>query len=318
MDDLKCIYNNFINNVIPKIKTSNYYTNLNHSNDINSINNIYKIGCYNNTFPIQREIYSNSENRITYIFPNKYYLKIKEYIKKCKITLFQFLQSIIFILIHKYTNHNNLLIDTIMDTGVSKTIGLYNNTVMIPCNDFNKNDTIQVFFDKNKCTSRILLDNRKILLEKLCSELNFGELPIIRLHFEFKYKNTSFDFDKCSIYSDFVENTADTIRQLIIFNFAELGDVLESYISYKKDCFSENAIKEIRSNMFIIIDKIIHNSEISLKELLDSMEIKTEFNHIYRPKVDYRLLAYKNAGKYPNINYQNFKEKLDTLFSNRD
>ena len=97
-----------------------------------------------------------------------------------------------------------------------------------------------------------------------------------------------------------------------------MGDVLESYISYKKDCFSENAIKEIRSNMFIIIDKIIHNSEISLKELLDSMEIKTEFNHIYKPKVDYRLLAYKTAGKYPNINYQNFKEKLDTLFSNRD
>ena len=37
-----------------------------------------------------------------------------------------------------------------------------------------------------------------------------------------------------------------------------------------------------------------------------------------KPKVDYRLLAYKNAGKYPNINYQNFKEKLDTLFKNKD
>lgn len=316
--ELHIIYTSLLNNNVPKIESKNYYSLIN-STQIANFNTFYKIGGYINTFPIEKKNYTNTEARISYIFPDKYFLKIKNYININKLTLFQFFQSIIFIILYKYTKNDNLIIDTIMDTGISKIIGLFNNTVIIPCNNFNEKETVTTFLKKNKQVSKYLLDNRKILLEKICSALKINELPIIRLHFEFKYKEKfEFDFGKWQGHANLIENNANTIRQLIIFNYANYNNHLESYISYKKDCFSENAVKEMRSNMFIIIDKIIHNSDISLKELLDSMEIKTEFNHLYKPKVDYRLLAYKTAGKYPDINYQNFKEKLDTLFSNKD
>ena len=108
---------------------------------------------------------------------------------------------------------------------------------------------------------------------------------------------------------------SNTIRQLLIFNVGEIDNKLDCYISYKKDCYDIEAIQEMVINLKYILQTLIDKPEMDIKELLSSINILSTFDFTYKNVADYRLMAYKTAGKYPDINYNTFKEKMDTMLN---
>ena len=109
-----------------------------------------------------------------------------------------------------------------------------------------------------------------------------------------------------------MENTSNVIRQLFCFNFGVHKNHIESYISYRKNLFNKNSIIEMKNNLLQVLNIILDNNNIKLNELINNIKIKTKFNYKIKNKIDYRFLAYKYSGNYPNINFNEFK-KLITI-----
>jgi len=193
-------------------------------------------------------------------------------------------------------------------------IGLLNNTILLPC-QIDENIQLDNYLKNNKNINTNILANGDLPLEKLVNNLNINSLPNIRIHFEFSSKNSEIKWDlgECNIESDFFENSSNSIRQLLMFNFGLTKDSLDCFISYKKNCFNKNNILELKNNLETILNIYLEDNNPSIYEILNKLEIKTEYNDIYKTKLDKRLLAYKMGGSYPNVNYYDFKEKLDQL-----
>lgn len=318
-DKLINIYQNFLKKIIPKVPVYPYYDIINN----NKYNENYQFWkqklrkkCHID-FPIQYNRFSKKENRIKYIIDGLFRNKIVNYFKKHNVTIFQLFQSAVFVLLYKYSNQNYLNIDTIMDCiDNNKSIGLFNNTVIIPFNFEDKlNLSCTKYLQEIRNLNRNILANRCVPLEKICDNLDLKSLPNIRLHFEYKPKITHVDLGESQLYSNFFENSSNSIRQLLIFNVGEIDNKLDCYISYKKDCYDVDAIQEMIINLKYILQTLIEKPNLIIKDLLSSINISSKFDFTYQNVADYRLMAYKTAGKYPDINYNTFKEKMDTMLN---
>ena len=322
--ELEYIYNSFNNDSLPQFSYKQLYYkyiyNLNNTTQSNSItywkNKLIKKNCMVK-FPISinnsEDKYSTQEDRIKFILNSDKFTKINNFCKNNSITIFNFFLSIIYVLIFKYTNDDFICLDTIKGTtkDTNNMIGLLNNTLLLPLM-FNKKLSLNEYLNKIKINFLSILKNGDLLLEKIVNEEELESLPNIRIHFEYFNKNLrkKIKLGNKEISTDFLENSINTIRQLLMFNFAITNDEIDCFISYKKRCFNFDNILELKNNFIKIIDLYFENK--SLEFILDNLNIKTKFNDVFIVKKDLRLLAYKYAGNYPNINFNEFK-KLSKL-----
>lgn len=326
-EELSYIYNKLIKKNIPNRKFGNsYYEYLDKISNIENNSIIFWKSILKNdihyNFPINisdiSDIDSIVEKRMKGIFSNKKLDKINTFIKDKNITVFDLFTSVLYILINKYTKSSYICIDTIKGTNDfgNILIGILNNTIILPCN-FNSSIRVNDFIEICKNNKIKIFENSSIYLEKLVNNLDLNNLPNIRIHFEYlnsKY-NTTIELGNCILKPESYENTNTSIRQLIIFNFAVRKDIIKYNISYKKKCFSDENIIEIDKNFSKILDMIL-DSNYYIHQILDEIEIKTDYNYFYKQSIDKRLIAYKIAGNYPNINYYNFKNQLDKMKDN--
>ena len=263
---------------------------------------------------------SSTEDRIKYTIEGIQLEKLNLFINKKEITFFDLFLSAIFILIYKYTNKNYLCLDTILGTNQgafdNKLIGLLNNTLLLPI-DLNPEMNLDEYLNYIKILKKSYLENSNTELEKIVSHLKIDSLPNIRIHFEYsnKYYENGINLGDSRLSSDFIENSSNSIRQLIIFNFAINKHNLDCFISYKKKCFNIQNILELKNNLLDIINIYLDDNISSLNDILERIKIKTNFKFNYEYKLDKRLLAYQMAGEYPNVNYNNFKKKLDEILN---
>ena len=324
LKELKYIYNSFFNKKLPKFSyQQSYYQYISNQNKLSNkkdsilfwSNNLKKKDCMIK-FPIfinnLEDKYSTLENRIKFTLNFK---KINNFCKNNSLTIFNFFLSVIYILIFKYTNNEFICLDTIKGTtkDTNNLIGLLNNTLLLPT-FFNKKLGLNEYLKKSKKEFISIMKNSNLLLEKIVNLINLENLPNIRIHFEYFNKNyeKELKLGNCEISSDFLENSINTIRQLLMFNFAITSDKIDCFISFKKKCFSIDNILELKNNFDKIIEFYLKNENNSLEFILNNLKIETEFNNIYQVKKDLRLLAYKYAGNYPNVNFNEFK-KLSKL-----
>jgi hypothetical protein len=326
--ELVFIYNSIYNRKLPKFDYYiSYYDFIKKKNSqsldstLNFWKKILKSDCCTE-FPVlindSNDIYSSDEDRIKYSFSGKKLEEIKNFVKLKNVTLFNLFLSILYILIYKYTNEKFICLDTIMGTSnkfnQDNLIGLLNNTLLLPFN-LDTNLKLDEYLDKCKKKNLSILENGEILLEKMVNNLEIKSLPNVRIHFEFSSKNSenNVKIGETIIESDFFENTSNSIRQLLMFNFGLTKNSLDCFISYKKKCFKKQHINELKSNLEKILDIFLDNKNITINEILEKLEINNNFNSKYKSKIDKRLLAYSMAGSYPNVNYYEFKKKLDDL-----
>lgn len=98
------------------------------------------------------------------------------------------------------------------------------------------------------------------------------------------------------------------------FNFVEHADTISGYIAYRKHCFTSEFIETLTQDFTSLIETVVEDPTITLDKLtLQPEHVKNMC--VSSNEKDMRLLSYKDAGKYPNINYQDFKNKLDTCIS---
>lgn len=311
-DKLSNIYNCFINKKLPKINKNDYYKQ-NYNYNIDNLKNFISKDNFIE-FPIEKlnNNFNFDEDRIYYSIDNKLYSKIKDFVKIKKITIFQLMQSVLLLIINKYTENKYICIDSIFDCSKNNSIGLYNNTVLIPFLFNDLNITIDKYLEKIKNNNKIIMDNKDIPLEYLINKLDLKSLPNIRIHFEYINKKTKFMFGDTSISSQFMENTSNVIRQLFWFNFGVHKSHIETYISFRKNLFNKESVIEMKNNILQVLNIIIDNKNIKLNEIISNIKIKTKFNYKAKNKIDYRFIAYKYAGNYPNIYFSEFK-KLITI-----
>lgn len=261
---------------------------------------------------------SFEENRVRFSIKDDEYSSIKSFLKINSITLFNYFTSIFLLLLHLISGQKDITIDTIMGNDTDN-IGLYNNTVLIPLSfsdsvlNLSKNDYI--IYVSNLLN---LIKTNIISLEYLTNKLEFNNLPNIRIHFEYSNKNVnkSIDLGKGKLYSNLNENTANTIRQLLIFNICEFDNKLECYFSYKKNAFNSdyfNLIINLFKSLLVSDDIILNTIDKIIGTELETIKNMTENYVIFKTNVDKRLVSYKLAGKYPDIKFSDFKKKLDNL-----
>jgi uncharacterized protein (UPF0216 family) len=311
--ELEKIYNTFLENKRPQIrKNNNNMLSEKNKNQLEFWEGILreKENC-SLKFPVNFESTRFEEGR--------YYLKLKnKWFADLTSTKFQFVQSLLFILLYKYTKQPRIVIDTIMDVSAgTNQIGLFNNTVLIPFK-FDEQKLHQLsynsYLNQHKKLHLSILENRDVLLEDIVAQLDLTGLPNIRLHFEVKNTVNEIKLGETRTWSDYVENSASTIRQLMSFNFVEHADTISGYIAYRKHCFTTEFIETLAQDFTALIELVLENPSITLDKLtLQPEHVKNMC--VSLNKKDMRLYAYKFAGKYPDINYQDFKNKLDTCIS---
>jgi hypothetical protein len=334
ISEFAIIYNLLHERKIPIIKKKISYYTLIKGKYTGEINNQIKFwkdmnleNCSSN-FPIiidanNPNIDSTEEDRLKFIINDILLIKINVFTKEKGLTLFSFFLGIIYLLIYKYTLEEQVCLDTIIGTSSNfnfkDMIGLFNNTVIFPFNFKDKHKlTVKEYFNLIKENNINIINNSDVPLEKVVNDCKINSLPNIRLHFEFSNQNAKTDanivsLNDCQIHSNFFENSSNSIRQLIIFNFAALPDKLDCFISYRKKCFTEASIQELKNNFNNLLENALNDSNLKLDNLLDLIKINTTFTDTFKPKMDKRLLAYKTAGQYPDINYNDFKIQLDNL-----
>lgn len=192
------------------------------------------------------------------------------------------------------------------------SIGLFNDILLLPIY-FNQEILNMKLKNFIQYYSKILNDikNNRISLEYLSNKLDFHDLPNVRIHFEYSNKNTekSIKFGNSEIISNFYENSSNQIRQLLIFNVCEFEDKIECYFSYKQECFDQEYIRLI-INLF---DNLLEKEDEILLNIKDFDYLQNYYDINYEKSKDKRLLCYKYAGNYPNINYSEFKKELDSF-----
>ena len=310
--ELEKIYNSFLENKRPKIKKMSMPIEQKNKSQLEFWKRILRVkeNCVLK-FPVNFQSTNFEEGR--------HYLKLKnELFTNLTSTKFQFIQSLLFILLYKYTKQSRIIVDTIMDVSSgNNSIGLFNNTVLIPYK-FDEENLHQIsyktYLNEHKKLHLSILENRDILLEDIVSQLNLTGLPNIRLHFEVKNTVTEIKLGETKVWSDYVENSASTIRQLMSFNFVEHADSISGYIAYRKHCFTSEFIEYFAKDFISLIETVVENPSITLDTITKQPDNFINMEFLSHEK-DMRLLSYKYAGNYPNINYQDFKNKLDTCIS---
>ena len=309
-NDLSIIYNSFYNNQLPQFKKINNVINkVNYDELLKFLENILNKDLSLKLKVKNKNKYMN-ESRISFKIENELLSIVKNKIKKYKINLFNYFTSLFLLLLNIISNEKYIVIDTLMCGDHSDKVGLFNNVILIPFlfNENIKNDYLDNYIQTCSIFLNKIKDN-KIELEYLCNKLDFNSLPNIRIHFEYSNKNTEkeINFGDSILSSDMYENSSNTIRQLLIFNICEYKDYFECYISYNNECFDEEYINEIIKlyNNLIKLDNIV------LKNIKNSCN--NDYNIHLDNNLDKRLLAYKYAGKYPDINFSNFSNNIKNI-----
>lgn len=308
---LSFIYDSLFNKTI--IKSINNDQKILNNNKYN-LDYWKKILLHQNSFDIKVKNNSNNfdENRIHFSFVNEKYKKIKNFVANNKITLFNYFTCIFQFILYIITNEKNITIDTLLGDLSEDSIGLFNDILLLPIY-FNQEILKMKLKNFIEYYSKILNDikNNRISLEYLSNKLDFFDLPNVRIHFEYSNKNTekSIKFGNSEIISNFYENSSNQIRQLLIFNVCEFEDKIECYFSYKQECFDQEYIRLI-INLF---DNLLEKEDEILLNIKDFDYLQNYYDINYEKSKDKRLLCYKYAGNYPNINYSEFKKELDSF-----
>lgn len=252
------------------------------------------------------------ENRVRFSIEKDEFIFLKNKISKSSTTLFNFLTAKFLLFLRSLSNQENITIDTVIGNLETDDIGLFNNTVLIP---YNFKNSMENTLDKyiQDCSKKLNIIKKNVVsLEYLSNKLDLESLPNIRIHFEYANKNIDkhIFLGKSKLSSNGIENTANTIRQLLIFNVCEFDNKLDCYFSYRKSAFDKSYIEKLID----IFKKIMFNdSAILIKNILKK-NYDIDFEGVkYKSIIDKRLISYKLAGKYPNILYSDFKKQLDKL-----
>ena len=305
--ELETFYNNLLNNTITKI-----------TNQEIKENEYYKLNFWEkqiennlcNKWMVKENINNNDEARIKFIIDKRELDNINFIKKRLNITLFDYITSIIHLLIRNITNDKIIYTDTIFSGNESK-IGLYNKVVILKNSLVTNNISLEEYIVEY---SKYLLEVKnnivplELLVYQLSKNKNLINIPNVRIHFEYFNKTMKkyINLGDSKLSSDFVENSSDTIRQLLIFNICECSDIIECYISFKKDCFDISYIEYLIDSFKKIIN---YDLDSNIKEI--TCGNKKYYNTIYKEEINKRFEAYRLAGSYPNVKYSEFKKRLD-------
>lgn len=263
-----------------------------------------------NNWMVKKNSEDFKEDRIQFEINNDIFLKLKLILEKLNVTLFDYMTSIIHLLIRNITEDKIIYTDTIF-SGNQNKIGLFNKVVLL------KNGLVSQDLDLNNYIlgySKYLLDVKnniiplELVVNKLYHSKNLKNLPNIRIHFEYFNKNMKnfIKLGNSTMKSDFIENSSDTIRQLLIFNVCECSDKIECYISFRSECFDLSYIQYLIDSLKKIINC---NLDLNIKDIIYGN--KNNYNTYFKEEINKRFEAYKMAGSYPNVKYSEFKKRLD-------
>jgi hypothetical protein len=257
--------------------------------------------------PVVQNTDNMTEQRVKFTIPNTPNNNVKTQIKNLNITLFDYFTGLYLLLLHRISGLERITIDTLFTHHSEERIGLYNDVVLLPI-DFTKYADLDVkTYLKTYAGFLAEIKARVVPLEYLCPRLGFESLPNVRIHFEYANKTTekSLIFGDAKIGSNLYENSASTIRQLLTLNVCEMDDQIECYFSFRKECFTMEQINHLIEDFNYLIDI---NTDTSLSTLKSPHLFENKV--LYHQEKDKRLIAYSFAGKYPDVNFSEFKNNL--------
>lgn len=302
--ELENYYNNIILKKIPRIKKitwkePEYFSKINFWKKYICKNNL------SNNIKVKSNIISNNENRYEFIFSNTKYDKIMNNIKNLEITLFDYFYGIFNIILKNMTNSKEIYIDTLVAVKTDD-IGLYNKVLLLKT-EFNNEITLEQLLKSNNINK---VKSNIAPLELVCKECDISHLPLIRLHFEYSGSNIikQIKLKDAILTSDFNENNSKYIRQLLTLNVCHTGKSIKCYFSFRDNCFDMDYIK-------ILVDEISKIINCNLSTKISDLQNDTIANYYTIPfhqKLNSRSLAYRLAGKYPDITFSEFKNSLDS------
>ncbi|MBN1040279.1 non-ribosomal peptide synthetase [Clostridium botulinum] len=238
--------------------------------------------------------------------------KLKELSKKTGTTMHMVLLSAFNILLSKYSGQKDIVIGTPIagrpHADLQNIIGIFVNTLALR-NKPESNKKYIDFLNEVKENSLKAYDNQSYQIEKLIEKLNIkrdsSRNPLFDVMFNMINMASDINLDDISLMPYDIENNVAKFD--LTLNIMEQNDELIINIEYCSKLFNKNSIKRLGKYYLSILDSIIANNEIKLKEieLLSHEERDCLINHLnstfsnYSKKTVYELFE-DQVTKTPN------------------
>ncbi|WP_025742939.1 non-ribosomal peptide synthetase [Aquimarina pacifica] len=224
--------------------------------------------------------------------------KLRDFCKKSGGSLFMGALSAWYVLFHKYTGLNDLVLGSPVSgrnhADLKQQIGCYTNNIALR-QELNPSDNFNAFFSQVK---ESMLDNYAHQLypfHRVCEELdlknNLGRNYIFDVMFSFHIATE--ETEKVAVsYTDIIQEIGDVRSKLdILINFYEYGEYLYFEINYNTDIYDQATIRELMNSYRLLLEKLVNNPSSIISEINYELEIaKSKFN---KNKQKLRLLSVK-------------------------
>ena len=205
-------------------------------------------------------------------------LDLKQLASKQQVTFYTILITALNVLIHKYSDHDDILIGTVNSgreaTELMNQIGMFAKPLILRT----QMGAEQTFSDLLKNTQKNILDiseYEEVPFEAI--KKSFSDVMLV-------YQNPEFSFDNITGLNDFqlsIYKTENKYSRIpLVFNVFESDNKLKGTIDYNCDLYKEDTVKTIALKYCDLLNEIINTPQIEI-HLLDiqlELEKKTVFD----------------------------------------
>ena len=240
-----------------------------------------------------------SGDRITYEMDNSSFKEIDDFAKKLNVSNYTLLLSVLFILLYKYTNQEELIVG-------SASVGRTNNELYNIVGDFVNNIVVDAKMRNNQSFKDFINYLNAQIINDLDNQIYPYDLLVKKLSdTNENFKNSIFDVS--FTYQN--ANTADyvidgiTAKLINIYpNTAKFNLLLEIQpknhkfsFEYNTSLFKKETIKSLLDHYLFILKQLISNENISINDIEiitpDEKELLNKFNDTYEEVYDDTMVS---------------------------
>lgn len=237
----------------------------------------------------------------TALVPKALAKRVKEMAKEINITLNEFFMSVYYILLHKVTGEEDIIIGLPKENRINKNyervVGLFVNSLCIRINPGRGTDFKELAaLVKTKCMGAY--KNSRYSFNALVGILNperdVSRNPVFSTMFQF--------------YDNIPQENDETVLDDMSLYLRNKGVDIECRLEYNRDLFHADTVKRFLGYYINILETVLKNGGIKIKDIdimggEEKHKILQQFNHTVAPYPRYSTiidLFREQAGKHPN------------------
>ncbi len=212
------------------------------------------------------------------VLPKELTQEIQLLSRKHKVTLFVVLLAAFKVLLHRYTEQDNIfLCSPIANRNHKEIKGLigYFVNLLILKTDLSGNPSFQELLGRVRQVSSGAYAHQDLPVQQLVKSLDLIQTPLSRVMFGFQ--NTGvYDLKLCGLAVETLDVDGGTVDFDLYLYLLEEADSLTAVLKYDAELFSKTAISQMLSHFQTVLENVVANSEQPISQLLPLSEAEQQ------------------------------------------